>query len=59
MNSFLNQGLERLVHLYEESCGLNMLLESKLKKAEVTISDQGMIAAAKSRHYVYKFKPMT
>ncbi|MFS8025291.1 hypothetical protein Hanom_Chr16g01473261 [Helianthus anomalus] len=52
-------GLERLVHLYQESCGLNKTLESKLKKAEVTISDQGMIAAAKSRHYEEKSKAMT
>ncbi|MFS7965429.1 hypothetical protein Hanom_Chr09g00762151 [Helianthus anomalus] len=39
MTSFLNQGLECLVHLYEESCGLNKMPESKLKKAEVTIAD--------------------
>ncbi|MFS7909925.1 hypothetical protein Hanom_Chr02g00100331 [Helianthus anomalus] len=59
MTSFLNQGLERLVHLYEESCGLNKMLEVKLKKAEVTIIDQGMIASAKSQHYEDKFRPMT
>ncbi|KAF5796916.1 hypothetical protein HanRHA438_Chr08g0369521 [Helianthus annuus] len=59
MTSFLNQGLERLVHLYEESCWLNKMLESKLKKAEVTIADQGMIAAAKSQHYEDKFKATT
>ncbi|KAJ0467920.1 hypothetical protein HanIR_Chr14g0690721 [Helianthus annuus] len=59
MTSFLNQGLEHLVHLYEESFGLNKMLESKLKKAEVTIADQGMIDAAKSQHYEYKFKAMT
>ena len=53
------QGLERLVHLYQESCGLIKTLESKLKKAEVTISDQGMIAAAKTQHYEDKFKTMT
>ncbi|KAJ0886682.1 hypothetical protein HanRHA438_Chr09g0382261 [Helianthus annuus] len=35
------------------------MLESKLKKAKVTISDQGMIAAAKTRHYEDKFKTMT
>ncbi|KAJ0482334.1 hypothetical protein HanRHA438_Chr13g0610691 [Helianthus annuus] len=58
MTSFLNQGPECLVHLYQESCGLNKTLESKLKEAEVTISDQGMIAAAKSRHYEEKFKAM-
>ncbi|MFS7962600.1 hypothetical protein Hanom_Chr08g00728551 [Helianthus anomalus] len=59
MTSFLNQGLERLVHLYQESCGLIKILESKLKKAEVTISDQGMIVAAKTQHYEDKFKAMT
>ncbi|KAJ0612038.1 hypothetical protein HanHA300_Chr01g0022671 [Helianthus annuus] len=59
MTSFLNQGLKRLMHLYEESCGLNKMMEVKLKKAEVTITDQGMIAAAKSQHYEDKFKAMT
>ncbi|KAJ0443939.1 hypothetical protein HanIR_Chr16g0826311 [Helianthus annuus] len=49
MTSFLNQ----------ESYGLNKMLESKLKKAEVTIADQGMIVAAKSQHYEDKFKAMT
>ncbi|MFS7918077.1 hypothetical protein Hanom_Chr03g00196651 [Helianthus anomalus] len=46
MTSFLNQGLEHLMHLYEEACGLNKMLEYKLKKAEVTIADQGMIVVA-------------
>ncbi|KAF5761037.1 hypothetical protein HanXRQr2_Chr16g0760351 [Helianthus annuus] len=59
MTSFLNQGLERLVHLYEESCGLNKMLEVKLKKAKVTITDQGMVDAAKSQHYEDKFRAMT
>ncbi|KAF5759993.1 hypothetical protein HanXRQr2_Chr16g0748101 [Helianthus annuus] len=59
MTSFLNQGLERLVHLYEESCGLNKMLEVKLKKDKVTITDQGMIVAAKSQHYEDKFRAMT
>ncbi|KAJ0671607.1 hypothetical protein HanRHA438_Chr13g0604101 [Helianthus annuus] len=35
------------------------MLEVKLKKAKVTIADQGMIAAAKSQHYEDKFKAMT
>ncbi|KAM0017760.1 hypothetical protein Hdeb2414_s0027g00691651 [Helianthus debilis subsp. tardiflorus] len=35
------------------------MLESTLKKVEVTISDQGMIAATKSGHYEEKFKAMT
>ncbi|KAJ0494793.1 hypothetical protein HanRHA438_Chr12g0568581 [Helianthus annuus] len=59
MTSFLNQGLERLTSLYEESCGLNKMLEVKLKKAETTIADQGVIAAAKSQHYEDKFKAVT
>ncbi|KAM0055879.1 hypothetical protein Hdeb2414_s0006g00211261 [Helianthus debilis subsp. tardiflorus] len=46
--SFLNQGLERLVYLYEDSCGLNKMLEAKLKKAETTIVDEAAIATAKS-----------
>ncbi|MFS7943975.1 hypothetical protein Hanom_Chr06g00506571 [Helianthus anomalus] len=47
------------MHLYEEACGFNKMLEVKLKKAEVTIVDQGMIVAAKSQHYEDKFKAMT
>ncbi|MFS7910906.1 hypothetical protein Hanom_Chr02g00111681 [Helianthus anomalus] len=35
------------------------MLESKLKKVEVTIFDQGMIAGTKSQHYENKFKAMT
>ncbi|KAM0036905.1 hypothetical protein Hdeb2414_s0014g00431891 [Helianthus debilis subsp. tardiflorus] len=48
MTSFLNQGLERLVNLYQESCKLNKTLESKLKEAEATISDQGIIILAEA-----------
>ncbi|KAJ0821024.1 hypothetical protein HanPSC8_Chr16g0715131 [Helianthus annuus] len=59
MTSILNQGLERLTSLYEESCGLNKMLEVKLRKAETTITDQGMIAAAKSQQYEDKFKAVT
>ncbi|KAJ0610796.1 hypothetical protein HanHA300_Chr01g0007861 [Helianthus annuus] len=33
MTSFLNQGLERLTNLYEEACGVNKMLEARLKKA--------------------------
>ncbi|MFS7977563.1 hypothetical protein Hanom_Chr10g00905401 [Helianthus anomalus] len=50
MTDFLNQGLERLTSLYEESCGLSKMLEVKLRKAKTTITDQGMIASAKSQH---------
>ncbi|MFS8033737.1 hypothetical protein Hanom_Chr17g01573121 [Helianthus anomalus] len=54
--SFLNQGLKRLMHLYEDSCGLNKMLEAKLKKAETTIADQAAISTAKSQHYEDKYK---
>ncbi|KAJ0801263.1 hypothetical protein HanPI659440_Chr03g0115321 [Helianthus annuus] len=47
------------MHLYEEACEVNKMREAKLKKAEVIIADQGMIAAAKSQHYEDKFKAMT
>ncbi|MFS7912220.1 hypothetical protein Hanom_Chr02g00127361 [Helianthus anomalus] len=56
MTSFLNQGLERLTNLFEEACGVNKMLEAKLKKAEVTIVDQEMIVVVKSQHYEDKFK---
>ncbi|KAJ0693644.1 hypothetical protein HanPI659440_Chr15g0599521 [Helianthus annuus] len=59
MTGFLNQGLERLVFLYEDSCRLNKMLETKLKKAETTITDQAAIATAKSEHYEAKYKAMT
>ncbi|KAJ0911618.1 hypothetical protein HanRHA438_Chr06g0265101 [Helianthus annuus] len=59
MTGFLNQGLERLVFLYEDACGSNVMLESKLKKAEATIADQAAIATAKSEHYEAKYKAMT
>ncbi|KAJ0710611.1 hypothetical protein HanOQP8_Chr09g0314341 [Helianthus annuus] len=59
MTGFLNQGLERLVFLYADSCGLNKMLEAKLKKAETTIADQEAIAPAKSEHYDAKYKAMT
>ncbi|MFS7930172.1 hypothetical protein Hanom_Chr04g00341001 [Helianthus anomalus] len=59
MAGFLNQGLERLVFLYEDSCGLNKMLEAKLKKAETTIADQAAITTAKSEQYEAKYKVMT
>ncbi|KAJ0834569.1 hypothetical protein HanRHA438_Chr16g0745131 [Helianthus annuus] len=59
MTGFLNQGLERLVFLYEDACGLNKMLEAKLKKAEPTTADQAAIATAKSEHYEAKYKAMT
>ncbi|KAF5783479.1 hypothetical protein HanRHA438_Chr11g0520871 [Helianthus annuus] len=47
MTGFLNQGLEWLVFLYEDSCGLNKILEARLWKAEATVADQAAIDAAK------------
>ncbi|MFS7962802.1 hypothetical protein Hanom_Chr08g00730781 [Helianthus anomalus] len=54
-----SDGLERLVFLYEDACGLNTMLESKLKKVEATIVNQEAIATAKSEHYEAKYKAMT
>ncbi|MFS7962158.1 hypothetical protein Hanom_Chr08g00723371 [Helianthus anomalus] len=59
MTSFLNQGVERLVFLCEDSCGLNRMLEGKLRKAEITIADQAAIATAKLEHYEAKYKAIT
>ncbi|KAF5790564.1 hypothetical protein HanXRQr2_Chr09g0384681 [Helianthus annuus] len=47
-----------MVFLYEDVCGLNTMLESKLKKAEATIADQAAIATTKSEHYEAKYKAM-
>ncbi|MFS7954237.1 hypothetical protein Hanom_Chr07g00627931 [Helianthus anomalus] len=48
-----------LVFVSEDSCGLNKMLEAKLKKAETTMADQAAIATAKSEHYEAKYKAMT
>ncbi|MFS8002549.1 hypothetical protein Hanom_Chr13g01203341 [Helianthus anomalus] len=53
-----SDGLERLVFLYEDVCGLNKMLESKLKKVEATVADQAANAATKSQHYEDKYKVM-
>ncbi|MFS7906140.1 hypothetical protein Hanom_Chr01g00055781 [Helianthus anomalus] len=57
MTCFLNQGLERLMCLCEDSCGLNKMLLAKLKKVETAIVDQGAITAAKSQ--ISSFGPFT
>ncbi|MFS7945684.1 hypothetical protein Hanom_Chr06g00527121 [Helianthus anomalus] len=59
MIGFLNQGLERLVHLYGDSCGLVKMLEIKLKRAEADVADQATIAATKSKHYEDMYKAMS
>ncbi|MFS7918917.1 hypothetical protein Hanom_Chr03g00206811 [Helianthus anomalus] len=48
MTGFLNQ----------DACGLNKMLESKLKKVEATVADQAAIVTAKSQHYEDKYKAM-
>ncbi|KAM0006542.1 hypothetical protein Hdeb2414_s0170g00822091 [Helianthus debilis subsp. tardiflorus] len=59
MTSFLNKGLQHLLVLYTEACEAVKVLEARLKKAEITISDQGKIAEAKSQHYEDKPKKVT
>ncbi|MFS7997940.1 hypothetical protein Hanom_Chr12g01147901 [Helianthus anomalus] len=59
MTGFLNHGLERLVFLYEDTCDLNKMLETKLKKAETPIADQATITTAKSQQYEDMYKAMT
>ncbi|KAM0070151.1 hypothetical protein Hdeb2414_s0001g00009951 [Helianthus debilis subsp. tardiflorus] len=44
--------------LNQDSCGLNKMLEARLKKVETTVADQAAIAAAKSQHYEDKYKAM-
>ncbi|KAJ0466725.1 hypothetical protein HanIR_Chr14g0675401 [Helianthus annuus] len=59
MTSFLNKGLNHLLALYTQACEAVKILEVKLKKAEITISDQGKIAEAKNQHYKDKLKKVT
>ncbi|KAJ0814904.1 hypothetical protein HanPSC8_Chr17g0791221 [Helianthus annuus] len=56
MTSFLNKGLNHLLILYTEGCKAGKILEAKLKKSEITITDQGKIAEAKTHHYENKLK---
>ncbi|MFS7993956.1 hypothetical protein Hanom_Chr12g01100241 [Helianthus anomalus] len=59
MISFHNQGLERLTHLYTKACEIVKISEAKLKKARITIVDQGKIVVASSQHYEDKLKKVT
>ncbi|MFS7917325.1 hypothetical protein Hanom_Chr03g00187681 [Helianthus anomalus] len=58
-SKFMTGFLNHVVFLYKDSCGLNKMLEAKLKKAETTIADQAAISNAKSEHYEAKYKAMT
>ncbi|MFS7962797.1 hypothetical protein Hanom_Chr08g00730721 [Helianthus anomalus] len=51
MTSFLHKGLQHLLNLYTESCEAVKVLEARIKKAEITISDQGKIDDAKNQYY--------
>ncbi|MFS8034833.1 hypothetical protein Hanom_Chr17g01585821 [Helianthus anomalus] len=59
MTTFLNQGLDHLVLLHNEACEAVKVLEAKLKKAKITIEDQGKIVATKTQHYEDKLKKVT
>ncbi|MFS7978283.1 hypothetical protein Hanom_Chr10g00913711 [Helianthus anomalus] len=59
MTSFLNKGLQHLVHLYTDACGTAKLQEARIKQLVTTIADQGTIAEAKTRHYKDKLKKVT
>ncbi|KAJ0899711.1 hypothetical protein HanRHA438_Chr08g0371751 [Helianthus annuus] len=59
MTSFLNKGLQHLLHLYSDACGTVALHEARIKQLETTIADQGVIAEAKTRHYEDKLKKVT
>ncbi|MFS7963968.1 hypothetical protein Hanom_Chr08g00744541 [Helianthus anomalus] len=45
--------------MYTEACEAVKVLEARLKKAEITISDQGKIVEAKTQHYEDKLKKVT
>ncbi|KAJ0766071.1 hypothetical protein HanPI659440_Chr08g0311191 [Helianthus annuus] len=59
MTSFLNKGLQHLLHLYTEACEIVKLQEVRIKQLETTVADQGTIAEAKTRHYEDKLKKVT
>ncbi|KAJ0692518.1 hypothetical protein HanPI659440_Chr15g0586901 [Helianthus annuus] len=59
MTSFLNKGLQHLLHLYNDACGTVALHEARIKQLESTVADQGAIAEAKSRHYESLMKKVT
>ncbi|MFS7930541.1 hypothetical protein Hanom_Chr04g00345531 [Helianthus anomalus] len=59
MTSFLNKGLQHLLHLYTDACGTAKLQEARIKQLETTIADQGTIVEAKTRHYEDKLKKVT
>ncbi|KAJ0541320.1 hypothetical protein HanRHA438_Chr09g0385031 [Helianthus annuus] len=48
MTSFLNKGLQHLLHLYTDARGTLKLQEVRIKQLETTVADQGTIAEAKT-----------
>ncbi|MFS7918407.1 hypothetical protein Hanom_Chr03g00200631 [Helianthus anomalus] len=59
ITSFLHKGLQHLLNLYTESCEAVKVLEARNKKLEITVSNQGKIAEAKTQHYEDKLKKVT
>ncbi|KAJ0809795.1 hypothetical protein HanPI659440_Chr01g0019361 [Helianthus annuus] len=59
MTSFLNKGLQHLLHLYTDACSTNVFQEARVKQLETTVADQGAIAEVKTRHYEDKLKKVT
>ncbi|MFS7930163.1 hypothetical protein Hanom_Chr04g00340891 [Helianthus anomalus] len=48
-----------MLALYTKSCEAVRVLEARIRKAEITISDQGKIADAKTQYYDDKLKKVT
>ncbi|KAJ0576238.1 hypothetical protein HanOQP8_Chr05g0179651 [Helianthus annuus] len=59
MASFLNKRLQHLLHLYTDVCETAKLQEARIKQLKTTVTDQGTIAEAKTRHYEDKLKKVT
>ncbi|MFS7925320.1 hypothetical protein Hanom_Chr04g00283411 [Helianthus anomalus] len=59
LDVYTDWGLQHLLNLYTESCEAVKLLEAKNKKLEITVTDQGKIAEAKTQYYEDKLKKVT
>ncbi|MFS7964545.1 hypothetical protein Hanom_Chr08g00751601 [Helianthus anomalus] len=53
------QGLQHLLDHYTESCEAVKVVEAKIKKAKITISDRGKISDAKTQYYEDKLKKVS
>ncbi|KAM0058749.1 hypothetical protein Hdeb2414_s0005g00173771 [Helianthus debilis subsp. tardiflorus] len=59
MTTFLNKGLQHLLHLYNDACGTVALHEARIKQLQSIVADQGAITEAKSQHYESLLKKVT